>query len=333
MRRVRSDHPFKLPATLAFADEIADLPQIHVDHPGGYGEISYRQDGDVGFLRFDFYNGAMSSQQCERLLAAYQQALQQNTRVIVLEGGDDFWSNGMHLNMIEAAANAGDESWRNINAIDDLAQAIIETGSHLTVAALRGNAGAGGVFLARACDEVWLRTDILLNPHYKDMGNLYGSEYWTYLLPRYVGEQNARLITERRLPMGAIEAVRLGLADAAFGEDRAGFDEQVMERAAMLGEPAFFDRRISARNRQRLLDEQQKPLADYRADELENMRQNFYGFDPSYHVARYNFVYKVAKSRTPVTLARHRDQRHRDQRGRGLRAGDQIDRRSERKVS
>jgi putative two-component system hydrogenase maturation factor HypX/HoxX len=37
------------------------------------------------------------------------------------------------------------------------------------------------------------------------------------------------------------------------------------------------------------------------------MQLNFFGFDPSYHVARYNFVRKVPKSRTPVWLARHRD--------------------------
>jgi len=29
------------------------------------------------------------------------------------------------------------------------------------------------------------------------------------------------------------------------------------------------------------------------------MRLNFYGFDPSYHVARYNFVRKVPKSARP----------------------------------
>jgi len=39
------------------------------------------------------------------------------------------------------------------------------------------------------------------------------------------------------------------------------------------------------------------------------MRLNFYGFDPSYHVARYNFVRRVPKSRTPITIARHRDKR------------------------
>ena len=48
-------------------------------------------------------------------------------------------------------------------------------------------------------------------------------------------------------------------------------------------------------------------MRKYREEELSRMRLNFYGFDPSYHVARYNFVRKVPKSRTPVTIARHRD--------------------------
>ena len=36
------------------------------------------------------------------------------------------------------------------------------------------------------------------------------------------------------------------------------------------------------------------------------MKLNFFGFDPSYHVARYHFVHKVPRSRTPLWLARHR---------------------------
>ena len=36
------------------------------------------------------------------------------------------------------------------------------------------------------------------------------------------------------------------------------------------------------------------------------MRLNFYGFDPSYHVARWNFVRQVPKSRTPLVIAPHR---------------------------
>ena len=49
------------------------------------------------------------------------------TRVIVLMGGPDFWSNGIHLNLIEAAEHPAEESWRNINAMDDLVREIIAT--------------------------------------------------------------------------------------------------------------------------------------------------------------------------------------------------------------
>jgi putative two-component system hydrogenase maturation factor HypX/HoxX len=67
--------------------------------------------------------------------------------------------------------------------------------------------------------------------------------------------------------------------------------------------------RLAEKRRRRAADEVEKPLAAYRAEELARMWLNFYGFDPSYHVARYNFIHKVPKSRTPLTLARHRSQR------------------------
>ncbi len=49
-----------------------------------------------------------------------------------------------------------------------------------------------------------------------------------------------------------------------------------------------------------------RPLADYRADELARMRMNFYGFDPSYHIARHRFVHRTPHAWTPLHLARHR---------------------------
>ena len=61
---------------------------------------------------------------------------------------------------------------------------VIETDSHLVVSALSGDAAAGGVPLALAADHVVAREDVVLNPYYRHMGGLYGSEYWTYLLPR-----------------------------------------------------------------------------------------------------------------------------------------------------
>jgi putative two-component system hydrogenase maturation factor HypX/HoxX len=36
------------------------------------------------------------------------------------------------------------------------------------------------------------------------------------------------------------------------------------------------------------------------------MKRNFYGLDPSCHVARYNFVYNVPNLHTPMTIANHR---------------------------
>ncbi len=304
MRAPDGEHNFKLPATTLVS---RDVREIRLDSPTGYREIEYREAGEVGFLRFNFYNGAMSSEQCRRLLRAYEAARARPTKVIVLSGGDDFWSNGIHLNIIEAASSAADESWNNINAMDDLAQAIIDTKSHLSVAAASGNAGAGGVFLARACDYVWLREGVILNPHYKDMGNLYGSEFWTYLLPRYCGGGHTARIAAQRLPMGAAEAVGIGLADAVFGGNRADFGREVAARAKALA--GDYGALLAAKNARRARDEAEKPLGAYRAQELARMKRNFYGFDPSYHVARYNFVHKICKSRTPVTLARHRDKR------------------------
>lgn len=308
LRDPRAVHSFKLPATLVIGAGLPEVPDIPVDDPNGYREISYTECGSVGLLRFNFYNGAMSTDQCERLRAAYLQACTRPTRVIVLQGGDDFWSNGIHLNIIEAAPSAADESWRNIQAMDDLAEAIIRTKNHLTIAAVRGNAGAGGVFLARACDQVWLRSAVVLNPHYKDMGNLYGSEFWTYLLPRYCGATNAARIACQRLPMGPDEAVDLGLADAHFGCSRRAFDAETLSRAQDLARD--FASVLADKVARRAQDEAEKPLIEYRDAELARMKRNFFGFDPSYHVARYNFVHKICKSRTPVTLACHRDKRH-----------------------
>ncbi len=297
---------FKLPATRLLADEVGALQEIEADESTGYREIWYAESDGVGLIHFPFYNGAMGTTQCEALLDLYRYAKQRDTKVILLMGGADYWSNGMHLNLIEAAYSAAEESWRNINAIDDLAREIIETRRHLTIAALQGNAGAGGVFLARAADEVWARRGVILNPHYKDMGNLYGSEYWTYLLPRYAGEENAQRIAQSRLPMGVDEAKDLNLIDRVIDGPGSDYLSRVHKLAtAMIRTPAF-EQRLQYKCARRDADESIKPLAQYRKEELEQMKHNFFGFDPSYHVARYNFVYKVAKSRTPLTLANHR---------------------------
>jgi len=306
----RGEGAIKLPAVEVLGDRARHVPEVAVgaddDARRTFREIRWRQRGAVGYLHFDFLNGAMGTEQCERLLAAFRDACRSDARVIVLMGGSDFWSNGIHLNRIEAAASPADESWRNIAAMNDLAHAIITAGDALTVAALRGNAGAGGVFLALAADEVVARRGAVLNPHYRNMGNLYGSEYWTYLLPRRVGDDAARALMGRRLPLDAEAARAAGLLDGVLDGDVAAFDRAIAARAEALAVDPGLAARLADKRARRARDEAVKPLARYREEELDRMRLNFYGFDPSYHVARYAFVHKRARSWTPLHLARHR---------------------------
>ncbi|HSD97787.1 MAG TPA: hydrogenase maturation protein [Sulfuricaulis sp.] len=307
---VPGEKTFKLPATLVLHDRLGEIPEstLAFDVPPAchtYKDIWYGEKAGVGYLHFDFYNGAMNAEQCQRLREAYLQACRRPTRVIVLMGGPDFWSNGIHLNCIEAADSPADESWRNINAMDDLAQAIIKTDSHLTIAALQGNTAAGGVFLALAADRLYAREGVVLNPHYKNMGNLYGSEYWSYLLPKRIGKKG-REIMENRLPLGATAAKHIGLIDDCFGGSVNEFTAIIKSVAETLAADPNFETQLEARRRQRAKDETVKPLEAYRIEELDRMKLNFYGFDPSYHVARYNFVFRVPHSWTPLHLARHR---------------------------
>ena len=98
---------FKIPATLALAGRLDAVPERPLDPAAGdntFREIAYREQNGVGWLSFDFLNGAMSVDQCGRLRAAFEAAAARPVKVIVLAGGREFWSNGMHLGVIEAAS-------------------------------------------------------------------------------------------------------------------------------------------------------------------------------------------------------------------------------------
>jgi len=301
----------KLPAALVIKNELANM-SLQCAGSLGYKEVWHHTQTcetkdtqtKIAYLYFNFYNGAMSTKQCQALLAEYQLLAKSDADVIMLMGGNDFFSNGIHLNVIEHSESAADESWCNINAMNDICHAIINTTNKLTVAAINGNAGAGGVFLALSCDLVAANEEVVLNPHYKSMGNLYGSEYWTYTLPERVGAEQANSIMENRLPLGAIQARELGLLDFTFSKTL--FLSELIKTVKNISSNDEFTNFIQAKKEKREQDEQKKPLAQYRAEELAQMNLNFYGFDPSYHVARYHFVYKLAKARTPAYLAKHR---------------------------
>ncbi len=287
----------KLPATKVLGSLLSGVPEapLPIDAPADhrtFREIVYREEGPVGYLSFDFYNGAMSTEQCRRLREAFRFARSRPTKVIALLGGADFWSNGIHLNVIEASADPAQESWLNINAMNDLVYEALCCMSHLVIAGLRGNAGAGGAILALAADRVYARSGVVLNPHYRGMGELYGSEYWTYLLPRRVGREKALDLTQSCKPMGTRAACHIGFLDDAFGADAEAFEVELRRRAQRLAESPDFAAMLRSKQNARVDDEAVKPLADYRSEELERMKINFFGLNPAYHAARRRFVFK-----------------------------------------
>ena len=116
-----------------------------------------------------------------------------------MRGGSDFWSNGIHLNTIEAAGSARPTSRGQHQRHRRPAEAILRCESQLTVAAVGGNTGAGGCFLARAADFVCAHGARCSTRTTQNMGNLFGSEFWTYLFPPAVGEDGAAAIMRHSL--------------------------------------------------------------------------------------------------------------------------------------
>ncbi|XP_078578189.1 hydrogenase maturation factor HoxX-like [Branchiostoma floridae x Branchiostoma japonicum] len=282
----------KLPATSVLP--LVDVTSLPIDHcePLPYGTRpktfqdvwTTRQDG-VCYVHFDFYNGAMSTHQCKRLekvLCGVE--ADPDCTMVVLMGGYNFFSNGIHLNVIENSECAATESWANITAIDDVVKAIFSMRSKVTVSALQGNAGAGGVMMALAADKVWSHAGVVLNPHYRKMA-LFGSEYWTYSLPRRVGNPVAEELTHELQPLLATEARDKGMIDDVIGYNADELNAQIPRMC----------RRLQLESREILREKQSETsslwstLEEHRHQELARMWKCFH--DKEYHKRRHNFVY------------------------------------------
>jgi putative two-component system hydrogenase maturation factor HypX/HoxX len=57
----------KLPAVHVLKDKLKDVLFV----PKALDDIHYYEKDGVGYLKFDFYNGAMSTEDCTKLLYAY----------------------------------------------------------------------------------------------------------------------------------------------------------------------------------------------------------------------------------------------------------------------
>jgi putative two-component system hydrogenase maturation factor HypX/HoxX len=294
----------KLPATAVLGRRLSTVPNAPLP-PGTepelptYRQVRYRRTGPVGWLAFDFYNGAMSTAHCRRLLAAFRHAAAQDTKVLVVRGGTEAFSNGIHLNAVEAAADPATGGWTNIKAINEVCRAIITCTRQVVVAAYAGSAGAGGAMLGLGADVVAARDGIVLNPHY-DIG-LHGSELHSYTLPRRVGPERAARLLADRLPMSVAGAAAIGLVDEVGPRHPDAY-------AAWLAELAegYADHRRAAAVRTakvRRLAGERVPLDVYELRELAEMSRDLFDDRSGFAAARQAFVHKQPTTTTPARLA------------------------------
>ena len=288
---------FKLPATYVLKDRIKGvkeerLPLLFDKSYETFYETSVTFRDTVAYLRFDFHNGAMSTAQCIRLKYAVEY-LKTQCDVLVLVGGVDFFSNGIHLNILEDSEEQGEDGWANINAMNDLIQSILFADDVVTVASFERNAGAGGVFLGLACDYVVGREGVVLNPHYKTLG-LSGSEYHTYTLPKRVGAAIAQQLLDACLPISAERAKSIGMIDDVFTSE--SYDEALHAFAlSKIDDDFLWDK-------QEYLEANKERIEALKEKELEVMHPEFWDVGSAFHALRREFVYKVCPRETPERL-------------------------------
>jgi putative two-component system hydrogenase maturation factor HypX/HoxX len=293
----------KLPATTLLGKRlrgVPDSPLLPGAEPEGpsYRQVRYRRTGPVGWLAFDFYNGAMSTGHCRRLLAALRHATAQDTRVLVLRSGTDAFSNGIHLTAVDAAADPAAAAWENIKAINAVCREIITCAGQVVVAGYAGSAGAGGVMLGLGADVVAARQGTVLNPYY-DIG-LYGSELHTFTLPRRVGPETAQRLIDEKLPVSAEQAASLGLVDEVGPRHPEAYAEWLTALAGRLAEARDARRRRSAKAKR--LAAERVPLDVYEARELAEMSTDMFGDRSGFAAARRAFVTKARPATTPERL-------------------------------
>ncbi len=301
---------FKLPATYVLKSRLKGiredrLPLIFDRSYETFFEVSADIDSDVGYLYFNFHNGAFRAEQCMRLKYAIEY-LKTQVKVLVLMGGEDFFSNGINLNILEDSKKSGEDGWATINAINDLVASVIYAEEAVTVASLHRNAGAGGVFLAAACDYVVASDTTVLNPHYKTIG-LSGSEYHTYTFPKRVGEKEARRLLEACLPISAAYANKIGLVDAVFSHreyDKVlkAYVDELIEDASVLDDFLW--------EKQAYLEAHKEEIEQCKTDEISVMHPEFWDEESPFHALRQAFVYKQCPLQTPERLKYKRENIH-----------------------
>ncbi|QSB06718.1 enoyl-CoA hydratase-related protein [Natronoglycomyces albus] len=287
------------------------LPAAHLLQTPGYGsghlpyqpgpvelaETTYHREGDVGFVTIRSYSGAMHTGQCHRLYEVVRKALNEDTKVLVLQGTEHTFSNGVHLGVIDAAPDPAVEAWANITAINDVCRALADSPSHVTVAAFTANAGAGGAMMGLAADVAVARDGVVLNPYY-DMG-LYGSELHTYSVANRLGDDLAQELLAGKQPISAAHAAEIGLIEAVGPRSWYDFHSWLVDISTFCTTAEAWAAEMEAK---RARASRSKPLDYYETLELAEMARDFFDDRNGFARKRHEFLRKVAPTATPDHL-------------------------------
>ena len=293
---------FKLPATYVLKDKIKGIeekriPLVIEDERKSFYELRVQRKDEIAYLYFNFHNGAMTSTQCIKLKYAIEY-LKEECKVLVLMGADDFFSNGIHLNILEDSKKQGEDGWSNINAMNEAVKTVLLCDEIITVASFNKNSGAGGVFLGLACDYAISSENTIFNPHYKTLG-LSGSEYHTFILPKRVGQTKSKELLENCLPINANYAKKINMIDEVYPfedyqEKLEIFCENLLKNEDTFEE--FIDRKKD------FLEQELPLMEECKEKELQIMYDEFWQKSSSFHTLRYDFVHKIKPKNTPKRL-------------------------------
>jgi putative two-component system hydrogenase maturation factor HypX/HoxX len=301
MSQIKEIDSFKLPATYVLKEKIKGIkekriPLVIDEELNTFYELRVNKEDEIAYLYFNFHNGAMTSTQCIKLKYAIEY-LKEECKVLVLMGGDDFFSNGIHLNILQDSKKQGEDGWSNINAMNEAVKSILECDDIITVASFSKNSGAGGVFLGLACDFAISCEDVIFNPHYKTLG-LSGSEYHTYILPKRVGEEKANELLEKCLPINSNYAKKINMIDEVFTYKE--YQSKLENYCKNLLKEEFYDDFID--NKKDTLEEDFLYIQECKEQELKIMYDEFWEDSSSFHSLRYDFVHKIKPKSTPKRL-------------------------------
>ncbi len=289
---LKEENRFKLPATYVLKEKLKGvkeqrIPLLLEEKEETFYEIYVKREDEIAYLYFNFHNGAMNSEQAIRLKYAID-FLKENCKVLVLCGGEEFFSNGIHLNILEDSKKQGEDGWSNINAMNDVVKSILFAEDIITVASFSKNSGAGGVFLGLSCDYTIAKEGVVFNPHYKTMG-LTGSEYHTYTFYKRVEKSIADKILTKTIPIGSKRAKEIGMLDEVYKEEEY---EQNLKKfcQALIEDEDSFETFIEEKSD--FLFENEAKIELCKENELKIMYPEFWDKSSIFHKLRNEFIYK-----------------------------------------